>query len=372
MKILQITADLDGGGVDRLLYDYCTRMIPECQFDFVVTSKCRGMLEEPLEALGCKVFHVETIRGDFRKRRRQIEEILNKGDYDVVHDHMGYRGVFSLEAAKRRGVPVRVAHSHISAIPETALERFARLITTRLTKHAATDLFACGEAAANWMWGRNAVDNGVRIMPNAIDVGAFAFKSDVRAKLRKSLGLDGKYVIGNIARFSQQKNHQFLISVFEEVAKCRADAMLILVGGGELRSTIENEVRERGLSDKVLFLGVRNDVPDLLNVMDLFLLPSLYEGLPVTLVEVQANGLAAVVSDAVTQEVALSDNYRIISLRKNEKEWCSEILQTGLERSENVENVVLRYDINNAAASQKCWYMQRLNQLNSRRDHARA
>lgn len=365
MKVLHITVDLDGGGVDRLLYDYCSRMIPDHRFDFVVTSSSRGILEAPLEALGCRVFHLPTIRGDLRSRMSRLRSILIEGNYDAVHDHTGYRGLFTLALAQRMKIPCRIAHSHICNIPESPFQHFTRLVATRISKHFATDLFACGKDAAKWMWGADAARGIVKIMPNAINLTEFQFDSSIREEMRRQLKIDDKLVIGNIARFSFQKNHSFLIDVFYEITKGNDDAILLLIGGGELCPEIKKKVESIGLGEKVLFLGVRKDVPQLLNAMDIFLMPSLYEGLPVTLVEVQANGLPAIVSDSITDEILLESNCKSIALSKTTHEWASEVLNMRTERNADASLVEGKYDIDVAANNLSRWYFTRICQLRS-------
>lgn len=364
MKILQITVDLDGGGVDRLLYDYCSRMMPDFHFDFVVTAKSRGLLEQPLEDLGCKIYHIATIHENMKLYIQQLYDIMLHGNYDIVHVHTGYRGILALAIARKAGIPVRIAHAHICSVPETLFQKLVRVVATWIAMREATDLFACGRDAAIWMWGKRAAQNRTLIVPNAIDVSAFQFDSGVRQELREQLGLNERLVVGNVARLAPQKNHLFLLEVFSELIKRRKDAVLMLIGGGELRAELEMKVKQMGLSDNVLFLGVRSDVSRLLNAMDVFLLPSLYEGLPVTLVEVQANGLPAVVSDTVTSEIQLAPNYKVISVEKTPSEWCDEILGLDLERNADLEAVVDRYGIDAAAKRLKHWYLQRVDGLN--------
>lgn len=162
MKILEISSELDGGGVDRLLYDYCSRMIPEIHFDFIVTSKSEGMLEQPLKKLGCNIFHVAQMREDRKLYKRQIKEIIKKGNYDIIHDHSGYKAIFTMYYAKKYNIKGRIAHAHMAYIPESGKEKAIRRICTRIVKHYATDLFACGEDAAKWMWG-NTPRGGVHL-----------------------------------------------------------------------------------------------------------------------------------------------------------------------------------------------------------------
>lgn len=352
MKILEITSELDGGGVDRLLYDYCSRLIPDVQFDFVATSKFEGMLEQPLKDLGCNVYHIAQLREDLKLHKKQLSEILENGQYDIIHDHSGYKAYFNLKLAKKLGVKGRIAHSHIAYIPESAKNRLQRKIVTLLTKVYATDLFACGRDAAKWMWGEK---DDVYIMTNAIHTERFAFSEETRNRIRKELGLEGKFVIGDVARFSYQKNHEFLIRIFAQVKKLRSDAVLVLIGRGELEDDVKQQVKDMGLTDSVIFMGVRNDVPELLNALDIFLLPSRFEGLPVTVVEVQANGLATFAADTITDEIKLLPNVNYLPLEMSAAEWAKAIVKADISRIMNgLSNS--KYDIEYAVNSLKDRY----------------
>ena len=337
MRVLEITSELDGGGVDRLLYDYCSRMIEDIQFDFVVTSKSEGILEQPLKDLGCKIYRVPQIKEGFKNHTNEIKKILQENNYDVVHDHSGYKAWCNLSVAKKCGVENRIAHAHQAFMAETYKQRILRIISTPVTKIYATELFACGNDAAKWMWGKSAFENNkVFIMKNAIDAKKFTFDSEKRKKLRKELMLEDNFVVGNVARFSYQKNQEFLIDVFLKIKKYKDNAVLLLVGRGETENAIKQRAEELGLSESVLFLGVRNDVQDLLNVMDVFVLPSRFEGLPVTLVEIQANGLPAVVSDVVTKEMSVSDSITFLSLLQSADEWAKVVSDKERADSKNL------------------------------------
>ena len=202
------------------------------------------------------------------------------------------------------------------------------------------------------MYGKKAVQSGkITIIPNAIDLERFAFNPDKRKSLRQRLGLDGKFVLGHIGRFAYQKNHSFLIDVFADVVRVKPEARLMLIGDGELRKTIEEKVVNLGLQDKVLFLGNRNDVADLYNVMDIFLLPSHYEGLPVVGVEAQANGLKCIMSDRVTEECRLTDNVYFISINQKARKWVDEIVKDEKKRNREVIEKIKRagFDIRESA-----------------------
>lgn len=354
---MEITSELDGGGVDRLLYDYCSRMVKDIQFDFVVTSKNEGILEQPLKNLGCNVYRVPQIKNGLKNHIEEIKKILDNNNYDIIHDHSGYKAWCNLWIAKKCGVENRIAHAHQAFMKETFKQKIMRLISVPITKFYSTELFACGNDAAKWMWGKRAFEkNRVYIMKNAINVQNFGFVSEKRAQIREDLGITDKFVIGNVARFSYQKNHEFLINIFAELKKLRDDAVLLLIGRGELEESIKAQVESLGLSNSVLFMGVRNDVPDLLNAMDVFVLPSRFEGLPVTLVEIQANGLPAVISDVVTKEMTFSEDFSFVSLSQSSCEWAKVISEKKRADSKNlIKNT--EYDLHIATDKMRCKYL---------------
>lgn len=344
MRVLEITSELDGGGVDRLLYEYCSRLVDVINFDFVVTSKNKGILEYPLEKLGCRIYHVSQYREGVRKHIDEMNAILKNQHYDVVHDNSGYKAFWNLYIAKKNKVKTRIAHSHQAFVPEKKKTYIKRKLITPLTKMYATRLIGCGSDAAKWMWG--SIDKS-SVLPNAIDAKQFSFSQHMRDKLRKELSIEDKFVIGNVARFSEQKNHEFLIKMFDRLVKYREDAVLLLIGRGELEHKIKKMVENLNLQDKVIFLGVREDVSDLYNAMDVFCLPSRYEGLPVTLVEIQANGLPSFVSSCVTKEILISNNMEYLDITQP-NDWAKRLIRFYPQRGENVI-INTSYDIDLAA-----------------------
>lgn len=326
MKILHITSELDGGGIERLLFDYYKRINGKgVFFDFAISAHTEGILETPLKRMKCNIFRIPRMRGGFLKYAVSLRYILIKGNYDIIHVHSAYKAFLPILIAKTCGIKVRIAHSHIANAPETMLWFLLRRVLTPITKLLSTDLFACGIDAGQWVWGNN---TSFFIMQNAIDVKRFAFSMQKRTMIRDNLRINNKFVIGNVARFSYQKNHEFLLKAFAEVVKTKKDVVLLLIGQGELENEVIKQISKLGIKDKVMMLGVRNDVPDLLNAMDLFLLPSHFEGLPVTLVEAQANGLTALVSNNITKEMDLGEFIHFLPLQNSV--WVKEI-------SDNIE-----------------------------------
>ena len=162
IKVLHTLPALDGGGAERIVYDYCIRMMDEFQFDFIVHTEDKGILENELEKRGCRIFHIPPLHRNKRAYKARIQQILREGEYDIIHVSQGYRSIYFLKYAKKYGIPVRIAHSHMAYIPESGKEKAIRRICTRIVKHYATDLFACGEDAAKWMWG-NTPRGGVHL-----------------------------------------------------------------------------------------------------------------------------------------------------------------------------------------------------------------
>lgn len=326
IHILHIAPELDGGGIERLLYDYCVRMKNEIKFDFIIYSEEEGILEQPIKNLGFNVFKVQQIRQSLIKNITSTYKIIKNGRYDIIHAHSGYKAIIPLLIAYLLVVKVRIAHSHQAQTSEKLTTNIIRKIVTLATKFFATNLFACGKDAAIWTWGSKTYESGnVCIIRNAIDINKFKYSDDIRKRVRKELNLENKYIIGSVARLSHEKNHKFLIKIFSNIINKINNVVLVIVGRGELESEIKNQVQRLGLSDSVFFLGVRNDVHNLLSAMDIFLLPSLNEGFPVILVETQSNGLNAIVSAKVTEEIKITDLIKFITL--DEALWENEILK---------------------------------------------
>jgi len=329
IRILHIVPALDGGGIESLLLTYYVHMDrSRFTFDFIVHGKNIGVLEPVFESMGSKVFHIPTKREGIVSNLLAMKHVISSGHYDIVHAHQGAIGALPMYFAKKAGVKGRITHSHMAYMHESRLRELVNRVLLPYLKRYSTDWFACGSDAGSSLWGAEAVQNGkVHIMKNAIDIDKFTYDSEVRNKVRKELNLEGKFVIGCVGRLSFQKNHEFLISIFCDIHEKDRDARLCLVGRGELENDIRQQVQELGLDDAVQFLGVRDDVPRLLQAMDVFLLPSRYEGLGIAYIEAQAAGLVCFGSDSVVpREVAVTDLMRFISLRESPEHWASQVI----------------------------------------------
>lgn len=328
IKVLQELSALDGGGVAKLLYDYYLNMDKEkVHFDFLIYDFYdEGIYEKPLRDMGCTIYKLPRIKKDKNGYLQGIKKVIKEGNYDVVHSHMGARGLFVMYFAKKYGVKKRIVHSHIAYEPVSKLKRCFNIILSQIAKNNATHLFACGQDAGIYMWGKKSYKAGrVSIMTNAVSTEKFTFSFDMRQNKRKELGVEDKFVIGIVGRLSSQKNYPFLFKVYKEILEVRNDVVLVVVGRGIEEDEIKREAIQMGINNDILFLGVRSDVPELLNAFDLFVLPSLYEGLPVVLIEAQANGLKQIVSDKITKEMDITDLIEFISIENSEKQWVKAI-----------------------------------------------
>lgn len=329
IRVLQILGIVAGGGVEAVIMNYYEHIDrTKVQFDFVVHKDSPVDITERLEKLGGRVYKITPYTKNIFAFMHDIYRIIKENHYDIVHSNMNTLSAFVLFAAWLAGARIRILHNHSTSVPSETKRNIMKVILRPFAKLFANRYFACSKLAAEWMYGKKAVEEGkITIIHNAIDLDKYAFNPEIRKPLRQQLGIgDDTFVVGHVGRFMYQKNHEFLIDIFAEVVKHRPNSKLLLVGDGPLRAHIEDKVKRFGLTNKVLFLGLRSDVQDLYNVMDVFCLPSYYEGLPVVGVESQANGLPLVVSSNVTKELELTDLISFVPLQRIPDEWSKQIL----------------------------------------------
>ena len=266
-----------------------------------------------------------------------------------------------LAAAKKANVSTRIAHSHTSNF-DSDLKKPIRNMTKHLIPMYATDFFGCSDEAMEFMFGKRAAKDGI-VINNAIDTSKFTFSEKTRKKIRKEFSLPAdSFVVGHVGRFNYPKNHEFLISIFNELLKEEPSAKLLLVGDGENKAIIKKQVSDLGISKSVIMTGVRNDIHDIMQAMDVFVMPSRYEGLPVVSIEAQASGLPCVFSDVVTTDLNITGNCRFISLKLNTKGWVEAILSfKKYTRRNTSEDLRLSgYDSHSEAVKIKDYYINQI------------
>ena len=328
VHVAQIIGKWVGGGVESVVmnyYRYIDRT--KIQFDFICDDDSTNIPYEEIEKLGGKVILIPPYQKVF-KYHNKLKKILKEGHYKIVHSHINTLSVFSLFAAKCAGVPVRIAHSHSTTNKKEKKKNLLKQLLRPFSKLFATDYMCCSELAGRWLFGDKEYDKGnVYLLNNAIDLDKFKYNETLRKKKRKELGIkDDTLVIGHIGRFVAQKNHDYLIDIFNEIHKKNNNSVLLLAGQGPLMEEIKNKAKELNLDDSVKLLGQRNDANELYQAFDVFLLPSLYEGLPVVGVEAQAAGLLCYLSDDMTKETKVLDITKFMSLNNTPEEWANNIL----------------------------------------------
>lgn len=330
---------MENGGVEAVVMNYYRHIDKDkIQFDFIVDNDSTCPQESEIIDLGGRLYRIAPYQ-NIKKNMEDLERIFKKNKYKIVHSHLTTMSVFSLAVAKKCGVPVRICHGHNTAAPGEGKKNIMKYMLRPFSKIFATHYFACSNYAGKWLYGKNIQRSpNYKVIPNAIDVEKFRFDPLIRSKIRKKLEIEDKFVVGHIGRFVYQKNHEFLLDIFEEILKIRPDGVLLLIGEGPLEKKIKQKAKKFP-EGTIRFLGVRNDTYRLYSTFDVFCLPSRYEGLPVVGVEAQVNGLPCVFSDAMTKETKFTDNFIFVGKKSNKKEWVNQILNMAdCERNQIIDN----------------------------------
>ncbi|MDO5559245.1 MAG: glycosyltransferase [Oscillospiraceae bacterium] len=320
IRVLHICAALDGGGVDRFLLNYWQAANKEIlHFDFVVHSNKRGILEDQIEELGSAIYHVVPKTEDFIGYLKQMTRIFKEGSYDIVHCHQGYNSYIPLINARRCGITNTIAHAHTAFEPESRFSSLLRKISSYLTRITASQLAACSQDAGLYMWGTHSFT----VLEDAIDLSAYAFSQTARSCFRDRLGFSSKFVVGCVGRLCPSKNHMRLLNIFRLIQSDHPESALLIVGTGSEEQRIKKTADQLKLRNVCLF-GVSNQTGQLLSAMDVFVLPTLYEGFGMAFLEAQANGLNTFASKTVVPEATrISDLIHYIPLEATDSEWAS-------------------------------------------------
>ncbi|OPZ92856.1 MAG: putative glycosyltransferase EpsF [Firmicutes bacterium ADurb.Bin419] len=331
IRVLHENVIMDPGGIETLLMNVYRHIDRErVQFDFMVHRPDKAFYEDEIESLGGRIYRTPKFSpfpGQYKQFMGSVERILrDHPEYKVIHAHAELN-LWPLKIAKKLAIPTRIAHSH-NAKTVFNLKYFFFLYEKIFIKKYCTDMFMCSTPAGVWTFGRKAVQDGkAKFIKNGVETERFAYNPEIREKKRKELNLDSKFVVGHVGRFMQQKNHTFLIDIFSEIYKKNPQSQLILVSDGRLMDEVKAKVKQLNLDSCVQFLGNRSDVNELMQAMDVFLFPSLWEGLPLTGIEAQSAGLPVVMSDVITDEVCVTNNIYTMSLSKSAKEWADKVLE---------------------------------------------
>lgn len=319
IRILHVLRAMEMGGAQTLIMNLYRNIDREkVQFDFLLSDN--DYFDEEILKLGGKVFYIPylTKKGQLNYEHNIIKFLKEHNEYKIVHSHIDQVTGIVMQAARKANVPVRIAHSHNTKNTNGFIGKiYKNYLQNKINKNA-TNLFGCSEEACKWLFKERA--NEAKILNNGIDIEKFKYSTEKREKVRKELNIsEGTIVVGHIGAFRKQKNHEGLINIYNEYLKTNSNSCLLLCGDGDLKCDIEKKVRNLGIGDKVKFLGIRSDTDALYSAFDIFLFPSLYEGLSVALIEAQASGVKILASDTIDKKTELTNNIEFISLEN--KNW---------------------------------------------------
>lgn len=359
IRILHIVQRMEAGGTQAFLMNlYRNIDRSKIQFDFLVEYEEKEFYDNEIISLGGKIYYT-----NFRKTlnvikfKRTISEILkNHPEYKIIHIHATAIGRICTDVARKCGVKTIIAHSHSNnAIKDW--KKYPKIILRKLYTKGPTDFFACSEEAGKYTF-RN---KEFTVIYNAIDIDKFLFNQEVRENIRKELNIEDKFVIGNIGRLQKEKNQTFLIDIFYKIQKKKDNAVLLIIGKGPLENTLKEKVSNLGIDNKVYFLGNRKDVEKIYQGMDVFVLPSLYEGLGIVAVEAQASGLPVIASTGVAKEANITSNIQNIDLKDSIDIWAETICRSNVENRNSVEKLVRnsKFDVKNSAKFLQEFYLKK-------------
>ncbi len=354
IRILHVVGILQRGGVETWLMHVLRQLDRnQIQIDFLVQTNIPGAYDAEVEALGCRIWRCPIDRTQPWRYAHQFKQILQKGGsggnpYQIVHSHVHHFSGFTLRLAHQMKVPVRIAHSHNDTSPVSKKAGWLRQLYMRLTqawiyKHATVGLAASREAAQDLFGAQWEKDGRWQLLYYGVDLLPFQTAKDAeQTRAALDIPIDA-FVLGHVGRFEHQKNHPFLIEIAEEVCQRDPKAYLLMIGDGPLRPNIETLVAKSAWKDRILFAGLRPDVPQLMNsVMDIFVLPSFYEGLPLVGIEAQAAGLPMVLSDAITPELEVVPALITrLSLQQPASVWAEKILAARSQHLHQPNNIGL-------------------------------
>ena len=362
IRVLNLFTIMDRGGAETMVMNYYRHIDrTKVQFDFLVHREQRGAYDDEIEALGGRIYRLCPIYPqNFARYKRDLRGFFQAHpEYKIIHSHMSELGYFAFREAERQGVPVRICHAH-NAPHGFDMKMVMRTYFKKRMMPYLTHLFMCGSESGRWLYGPQNESRFI-MLNNAIDAASYTYDLSKREELRRQLGLADELVIGHVGRFNPQKNHPFLMDIFAALLKKESSAVLLLVGGGEGMSKMQEKVQELGIAEHVRFLGVRSDVADLMQAMDMFVLPSLYEGLPVTMVEAQAAGLPCIISDKVPPECILTEGLvDVMPLSASPGAWAEKILaKRAIPRTDRRAEIAAHgFDITTEAVKLQEFYLE--------------
>ena len=361
IRVLQVLGGLEAGGAESFVMNLYRAIDKEkVQFDFVKHIEHKGVFEDEITQMGGKIYRCPKYTGKnhFAYCKWWDSFFKEHPEYHVIHSHVRSTASIYLEIAKKNGL-VTIAHSH-STSNGSGISAIVKDMLQLPIRHTADYLFACSDKAGKWLYGEKATkQSNYRMIPNGVDLKRFAFCEKKRQQMRQELGIaEDTFVLGHIGRITIPKNHQFLVELFAEYHKENSNSRLLLVGDGELFETVQQQCTQLGISDVVIMVGSKTNTEDYYQAMDVFVFPSLWEGLGIVAIEAQANGLTCLVSENVPGEAILTENTKVLSIQ-SKGEWLDELKKVSVgERMQTKNNSIQQYDICTIADRLQQFYLE--------------
>ena len=360
IRILNIANMNSDSGVACFLMNYLRAMdMKKFRMDFVCWDKREDNCYAVIKKMGGRVFLVTSYKKNAIRFLAEIRKIVKQGGYDIIHGHEAIMSLPALWYGKKYKVPVRIAHSHSVGMTSPVKELIAS-VSRHAFERYCTDVMACSKMAGDYLFGDQVFQERGQVLHNAIRTEEYAFQTEVRERLRRELGADKELVIGHVGRFNENKNHKFLVDVFEKVLEKEKDALLLLIGEGETMDDVKKQVSEKGMERQVRFLGIKKNVNEWLQAMDVFAFPSFAEGLGIVLIEAQAAGLPCCCTDTIPGEAKCSENMVFLSLNEKKDVWAETLLDMRVEDrvtgTQNVRNA--GYDVLEEANKLERFYVK--------------
>lgn len=342
IRVLQCVNNMHRAGLETVLMNYYRKIDrTKIQFDFLTHRPDRDDFDDEIEAMGGRIYRAPRLYPQnypayFAFMKQLFQE---HPEYKIVHSHIDTMSYLPLLAAKKAGVPIRIAHSHSTGLDADFKYVLKQYYRYRIPS-AANHFWACGEMAGAFLFR----GKPFTVIPNAVEAENYRFSPEIREKKRRELAVEDKLVIGHAGRFSYPKNHSFLLDIFCRIIEQKPNAVLLLVGKGELEEAVREKVKRCSLQHAVRFAGSRSDLNEIYQAMDVLVMPSRFEGIPMVGIEAQFAGLPCVFSDKVPEETAFTDGCCFMELRQSAEQWAARILKVAGQRLENAQ-INEKYDM---------------------------
>lgn len=368
IRVLNLFTIMNRGGAETMVMNYYRNIDRnKVQFDFLVHREEIGAYEDEIKSLGGRIYRMPPIYPqNFVKYKKEIRNFLKiHPEYKIIHSHMSELGYFVFKEAKKQGLPVRICHAHNSP-HGWDIKMIMRDYFKFMMRPYITHMFMCGIESGEWLFGKKNKDKFIQLN-NAIDAEQYIYNENIEKEVRKELGLKDEFIVGHVGRFNKQKNHEKLIDIFNEITQINDNSKLILVGDGQIKESIFKKVELLNLKDKVMFLGTRSDVNRIMQTFDIYLFPSLFEGLSVSMVEAQASGLQCFISESIPKECILTNNVVTFDLSLDNMKIANMIFEKhkNYVRENNYKQIVdSGFDIKQNANQLEEFYINEYNKYN--------